>query len=105
MCSSDLARVARAFRHVHGCSVGTFVRRLRVARAQELLRRTAARIATVAVDAGFYDQSHLGRVFRAEIGMTPRQYRALAGRPEIYQAPPRPYQDVALVLDAGAVAR
>lgn len=75
------ARVAREFRRAHGCSIGTFVRRLRVARAQDLLRRTAAPIAAVAVESGFYDQSHLGRVFRIETGMTPRQCRALNDSP------------------------
>jgi AraC-like DNA-binding protein len=37
--------------------------------------------AGVALDSGFYDQSHLNREFRAFTGLTPSEYRPLADRP------------------------
>jgi AraC-like DNA-binding protein len=38
-------------------------------------------LSDIAADAGFSDQSHLGRVFKAATGMTPRQFRLDHGRP------------------------
>ena len=35
-------------------------------------------LAAVACDAGFADQAHLTRVFKAAFGLTPARYRALA---------------------------
>ena len=70
---------ARAFRRFYGCSVGEYVRRLRLERATALLARTEAGLAEVAAAAGFYDQSHFSRAFKLETGMTPREYRACFG--------------------------
>lgn len=66
--------VARAFRRCHHMTVGQYVRRLRVDYALKALVGEDS-IADIALHAGFSDQSHLGRVFRAATGMTPRQFR------------------------------
>ncbi|MBN2751418.1 MAG: AraC family transcriptional regulator, partial [Rhodospirillaceae bacterium] len=50
----------------------------RVRRAGALLFQ-GEDIAAVAVDAGFYDQSHMTRQFLRLFGMTPGEYRAGAG--------------------------
>jgi AraC family transcriptional regulator len=71
--------VARAFRDHMGCTVGDYVRRLRVRRACELLTATAVPLGEVAMSAGFFDQSHMTRVLKRFLGLTPamlrREYR------------------------------
>lgn len=70
--------LARAFRRDHGCSITEYRRRLRLRRAASLLVSSSMPLADVALDAGFADQSHLCRVFRSEMGMTPSRFRRLA---------------------------
>jgi AraC family transcriptional regulator len=66
--------LARAFRRRHGVTVGQYARRLRVDYAMRALAGGDS-LADIAAHAGFSDQSHMGRVFRAATGMTPRQFR------------------------------
>lgn len=67
--------VARAFRDHLGCTVGDYVRRLRVRRACELLTTTTASLTEVAIKAGFFDQSHMTRVLKRFLGVTPAALR------------------------------
>ena len=67
--------VARAFRDHLGCTVGDFVRRLRVRRACELLTATTVPLSDVAMRAGFFDQSHMTRVVKRFLGVTPASLR------------------------------
>jgi AraC family transcriptional regulator len=78
-------RLARAFREAHGCSVGEYVRRLRVEEARRRLAGSDAPISQIAAAGGFCDQAHLSRVFKKATGLTPLAYRRLV-RP----APKRP---------------
>jgi len=66
-------RFATVFRQQVGVSPHRHICRLRVERAQELMRGglPAARAAS---EAGFYDQSHLSRHFKSICGMTPGQF-------------------------------
>ncbi|MEP6621096.1 MAG: AraC family transcriptional regulator [bacterium] len=66
--------LARTFRAVFGCTIGDYVRRLRVDFACRQLESGAA-ISDVALRAGFADQSHLTRVFKRVTGLTPHQFR------------------------------
>jgi AraC-like DNA-binding protein len=47
----------------------------RLETAQRLLAESTLDLAAVAQEAGFYDQAHLTRAFRAACGLTPAQYR------------------------------
>jgi AraC-like DNA-binding protein len=67
--------LARAFRAHYGASMGEFVRRRRLEWAMERLARSDDPIATIALQAGFADQSHLTRLLRRHTGVTPRRYR------------------------------
>jgi len=67
--------VARAFRDHLGCTVGDYVRRLRVQRACELLTGTSLSLPDVAMRAGFFDQSHMTRVVKRFLGATPAALR------------------------------
>jgi AraC family transcriptional regulator len=70
-----VVHLARVFRRFHGCTVGDYLRRMRIERAIAELRTTDKPLAEVAGDAGFSDQSHFCRAFKMVTGMTPGQYR------------------------------
>ena len=76
---TDPTYLARAFRRQMGCTMSEYRRRLWVREAAHLLASTVASLSDVALKAGFADQSHLCRVFKAEMGVTPQAYRVLAG--------------------------
>jgi AraC family transcriptional regulator len=67
--------LSRVFRDRMGLPIGDYVHRLRVRHAGEELCRPGARLADVAVSAGFADQSHLTRVFKRVTGVTPAAFR------------------------------
>jgi AraC family transcriptional regulator len=69
--------LARAFRGRYGCSMGAYLRAVRVAHVQRALERPAAALAAIALDAGFYDQAHMTRVFARALGTTPAAYRRM----------------------------
>jgi AraC family transcriptional regulator len=70
--------LARGFRKAYGCSVGAYLRWLRVARAARELAETDAPLAEIALAAGFADQSHFSNVFRREMGLSPSAFRRAA---------------------------
>jgi transcriptional regulator GlxA family with amidase domain len=72
-------RFATVFRRRVGVPPHRYICRLRVQRAQNLLREGVP-AAIVATEAGFFDQSHLSRHFRSVCGMTPSQYLEQARR-------------------------
>lgn len=68
--------LAREFRRFNGCTIGEYIRRLRVERACRQLSSSNESLATIAAGAGFSDQSHFSRTFKRLVRMTPAQYRA-----------------------------
>jgi AraC family transcriptional regulator len=74
------AHLMRAFRRHHGCTVGEYVRGLRVEYALRLLQDSDASLAQVALDAGFCDQGHFSRSFKAHTGVSPGEFRRASGR-------------------------
>lgn len=74
------AHLARTFRSVHGCTIGEYARRLRVALARDLLTASDLPLSRVALRCGFADQSHFTRVFRRVVGVTPSVYRKATRR-------------------------
>ena len=68
--------LARQFRAAHGCTVGEYIRMIRVAFARNQLTASDQPIAHIAIDAGFADQSHLSKAFKRITGETPAAYRA-----------------------------
>jgi AraC family transcriptional regulator len=67
--------LARTFRRSFGCSVGEYLRRVRIERAAAQLAGSETPLAEIALAAGFADQSHFSNVFRRETGMSPSAYR------------------------------
>ena len=70
------ATLAAAFRRFHQTSVGDYLRRVRLSHARDALLQTNEPIKSIALDAGFYDQAHFGRCFKAQYGVTPAAARA-----------------------------
>jgi AraC family transcriptional regulator len=66
---------ARTFRKYFRVSVAEYVRAARLEHAAQAISSSRAPFATIAAEAGFYDQSHLIRVFRKSFGVTPAQFR------------------------------
>jgi AraC family transcriptional regulator len=67
--------LAEAYRAATGEGLQETVRRLRVAKAASLLRRSEQSPAEIAAASGFCDQSHMIRSLRAVLGRTPTQIR------------------------------
>jgi len=74
------AHLARVFRRHHRCTPGAYVRQLRIEAARCQLVEGLAPLSEIAQSAGFADQSHFSRLFRAATGVTPTRYRRLRGR-------------------------
>jgi AraC family transcriptional regulator len=69
--------LTRWFRKFYGCPVTRYRHRLRVKAAANTLASTSLPLSQVALNTGFYDQSHLTRVFREQTGQTPGAFRRL----------------------------
>jgi len=67
--------LARVFRERNGCTVGEYVRRLRIEFAARQLTATKNSITEIANAAGFADHSHLTRTFKNYFGVLPSAYR------------------------------
>jgi AraC family transcriptional regulator len=67
--------LTRTFRKYQGCSVGEYVRRLRIEKAQHDISSSSYSLAEIAQRTGFCDQGHLTRVFKRLTGLTPAKYR------------------------------
>ena len=74
------AHLMRAFRQRHGCTIGEYVRRLRVEYASHLLSTSNTSLTQIAVEAGFAEQSHFNRTFKSVTGMVPSEFRRLSRR-------------------------
>lgn len=70
------AHLAKMFRSHYHCTVGDYIRGLRLDRAAELLVRSDQSLSAIALAAGFYDQSHFARHFKLRFGATPGVFRA-----------------------------
>ena len=85
---SDLAAIAdihpihlaRVYRERFGETPAESIRRFRVEWAAEQLVTSPKRLSEIALDAGFADQSHFTRTFRAAFGTTPHRWRAAQAR-------------------------
>lgn len=76
-CSIDVhpAHLAREFRRHMGCTVGEYIRQMRIKLACAELAHGDVPLAAIALNCGFSDQSHFSRVFKKQTGMSPSRYR------------------------------
>lgn len=67
--------LSRLFRRELGLSPCGYLNRYRVERARELLMHTDDSITSVALQVGFGDPAYFSRVFRVQVGLSPRVFR------------------------------
>jgi AraC family transcriptional regulator len=65
----------RKFRTEFGCPPHAYVMQKRIERAKSQLARRNIPLKVVAASSGFSDQSHMTRLFRRLLGVTPAEYR------------------------------
>jgi AraC family transcriptional regulator len=68
--------LAREFRRFYHCTPGEYIRQLRIEFACEKLINSETPLCEIALDAGFFDQSHFTRTFKQFTKKTPQEYRA-----------------------------
>ena len=75
--------LARSFKAATGLTIGEYIRKRRRERAEALLvEQPMLGISRIAAESGFADHAHMTRTFKADVGVTPSQYRARLLRPE-----------------------
>jgi AraC family transcriptional regulator len=67
--------LAQMFNKTYHCTVGDYMRRLRIEYACHELATSEKPIVDIALAAGFCDQSHFTRTFKRSTGVAPSQYR------------------------------
>lgn len=73
--------LARAFRQYHSCTIGDYVRQLRIDYARRELSTSTRPLIEIALAAGFCSQSHFSTSFKRSIGVSPTKYRTAFRRP------------------------
>lgn len=84
---SDLAKVANTsvpnfcavFRKTMGIAPMKYLQRIRIEKAQQLLKHTEMKIIQVAGECGFNTMSHFTKTFRSIVGVSPSDYRKDGG--------------------------
>jgi transcriptional regulator GlxA family with amidase domain len=74
----SLAHFCRTFRTSFGTTPQAYVMRRRILRAEDLMSRSDAPLATIALECGLCDQSHFSRAFRRIVGVSPNVWRRQA---------------------------
>lgn len=77
--------LAEVFRQHYKCTIGEYVRRLRIEFASREITKADASLVDIGLASGFSHQSHFTRTFKRLTGLTPGQFRALS-RPNLKQS-------------------
>jgi AraC-like DNA-binding protein len=71
----SVSQFQREFQRLFGMTPGEYLLKVRLLMARRALEESDAPAGTIALDCGFYDQSHFNRAFRAHLGLAPLSYR------------------------------
>ncbi|HXF06360.1 MAG TPA: AraC family transcriptional regulator [Blastocatellia bacterium] len=77
--------LAQMFHKYYKCTIGGYIRQLRLEFACHQLITTPAPLCQIALASGFSDQSHFTRTFKRYLGVPPGQYRELFSKPKMVQ--------------------
>jgi AraC family transcriptional regulator len=69
------AHLCRTFRRHNQCTLGDYVRNLRIDRARRYLAESNTPLCEIALIVGYSDQSHFATAFKRQTGVTPSQFR------------------------------
>ena len=69
------AQLMRVFKQQTGTSPHAFVNSIRLQQGALLLKQTADSVLSVALSVGFQSETHFGKVFKKQYGISPGQYR------------------------------
>ena len=75
----SVSQLQREFGRLFGITPVQYIREVRVGVARHLLETSNQSLTNIAVQCGFYDQSHFTRQFKASTGITPLDYRRRFG--------------------------
>ncbi len=75
LCHCSESYINHIFKRRTGYSIKSYVNKLRIERAKELLLNPDNSVAEVALQAGFSDPDYFSRVFSGHTGIPPRKYR------------------------------
>ncbi|PSL48326.1 AraC family transcriptional regulator [Chitinophaga niastensis] len=69
--------ISRYFPHYFHCTLGVYIRKLKVERALSLMKQSHHSLTDIAYTCGFFDQSHFIRAFKSYTGFRPGDYMKL----------------------------
>ncbi|WP_294284382.1 AraC family transcriptional regulator [uncultured Chryseobacterium sp.] len=69
--------LSRSFKTYFHCTLGEYVRRIRIGKAVSEVLKGNQPLTAIAHDCGFTDQSHFIRMFKTYLGMNPSSYKKL----------------------------
>jgi YesN/AraC family two-component response regulator len=75
--SMSLAHLGKYFKEKTGCTLSEYIHRLRIEKAMQLLRSTDLQLLEIVQTVGYQDVSSFIRKFKAEMSITPGEYRKL----------------------------
>lgn len=68
---------SRCFSQKHGITLTEYIHKVRINRARVLLHSTSAPINNIAINVGYIDVNYFFRVFKKQVGVTPKDYRKM----------------------------
>ncbi|MEE1043773.1 MAG: AraC family transcriptional regulator, partial [Clostridia bacterium] len=75
ICNMSISGIKKTFKKYSGMSVMKYFNDLRIKKAQKLLKSTRLPINEIALKCGIPDYNYFSKVFKKEVGISPREYR------------------------------
>ncbi|MCV9928689.1 helix-turn-helix transcriptional regulator [Flavobacterium sp. LS1R49] len=69
--------ISKHFPKYFGCTLGEYVRRLKINRSLTLIQKPSASLTEISFECGFADQSHFIRTFKQQTGFLPKKFQNL----------------------------